>query len=80
MADALADIASSFTASTDTAGEFAFFKVNNTGNYNLFISDGVAGVTANDVVVQFTGVTAINTIDLTGGKLTVIGECEGLMY
>ncbi len=70
--DALADIATRFTAATDTAGEFATFQVNGTGDYYLFISDGDAGVTANDVVVQLSGVTTINTIDLTGANLTIL--------
>ncbi len=72
LSDALADITARFTAATDTAGEFAFFKVNATGNYYLFISDGTAGVTANDVVVQLVGVTAISSINyLASGNLTI---------
>jgi VCBS repeat-containing protein len=72
ITDAMADIATSFTAATDAAGEFAFFQINNTGNYYMFISDGTAGVAANDTVIQLTGVTSISQIDLTGGNLTVI--------
>ena len=72
LSDALADIAARFTAATNSAGEFAFFKVRNTGNFYMFISDGTAGVTSNDVVIQFAGVTNINTIDLTAGNLTMI--------
>lgn len=77
MADALADVAKSLSvdglngAVKDVAGELAFFKVNKTGDYYLFISDGVAGVGANDVVVQLVGVTSISGIDLTGGNLTI---------
>jgi len=71
IADALADIATSFTAATDTAGELALFRVNNTGNFYLFISDGAAGVGSNDVVVQLVGVTAIAGIDLSSGNLTI---------
>lgn len=77
LADALADVARSLSvdglngAAKDVAGEFAFFKVNGTGNHHLFISDGAAGVTANDVVVQLVGVTGIGGIDLTGGNLTI---------
>jgi hypothetical protein len=67
LTDTLADITSWFTFATDTAGEFALFTVNNTGNYYSFISDGTTGVTANDVVIQLTGVTSITSIDLTGG-------------
>ncbi len=72
MADALLDIATRMTTAGNAAGEFAFFKVNNTGNFHLFISDGVAGVGANDVLVQLTGVTIINTINLTDGDLTIL--------
>ncbi len=72
-ADAMADIACNFTAATDTAGEFSFFKINGTGSYNLFISDGQAGVTANDVIVELVGVTTMTGIDLTHGKLTIAG-------
>ena len=71
IADALADIATRFTAATDTAGEFALFQVNKTGNFYLFISDGVAGVGTNDVVVQLVGVTSIAGINLTSGNLTI---------
>ncbi|QKM61977.1 hypothetical protein DCO16_02105 [Polynucleobacter antarcticus] len=71
LADALSDITTRFTAATDTAGEFAFFKVNSTGNYFLFISDGVAGVGGNDVLIKLTGVTAITTIALNSGNLTI---------
>ena len=71
LLDALSDVASRFTAATDSVGEFAFFKVASTGNYYMFISDGAAGVTSNDVVAQLTGVTSISAIDLTGGNLTI---------
>ena len=72
MADALLDIATRMTTAGNAAGEFAFFKVNNTGNFHLFISDGVAGVGANDVLVQLTGVTTIGSINLTAGDLTIL--------
>ncbi len=74
MADALLDIATRMTTAGNAAGEFAFFKVNNAGNFHLFISDGVAGVGvgANDVLVQLTGVTTINTVNLTDGDLTIL--------
>jgi Ca2+-binding RTX toxin-like protein len=72
LADAIGDIATRFTAASDTAGEFAFFKIKNVGDFYLFISDGVAGVTANDVVVQLAGVSSINSIDLTGNNLAIL--------
>ena len=72
LADALNDIASNFTKATDTAGEFAFFKINNSGNYFLFISDGVKGVGSNDVLVELTGISDLSSIDLTSGNLSII--------
>jgi len=77
MADALADVAISLSLdgvggkAKETAGEFAFFQVGGAGDYYLFISDGKAGVAANDVVIQLVGVTSIGGIDLTGGNLTI---------
>jgi Ca2+-binding RTX toxin-like protein len=73
LGDALLDIATRFTAATNTSGEFSFFKVNNTGDYYLYISDGVAGVTANDDVIQLVGVSSISGIDFTSGNLTITG-------
>ena len=72
LADALHDIATRWTAATDSLGEFALFKVNGTGAYHIFVSDGVAGVTANDVLVQLTNVTTIGSINLGGGDLTIL--------
>ncbi|MEQ1890645.1 MAG: hypothetical protein ABL951_15950, partial [Alphaproteobacteria bacterium] len=72
LADALADITARFTAATDSAGEFALFRVNNTGNFHLLISDGTGGVTASDVITQLSGVTTIGVIDLTSGDLTIL--------
>jgi len=70
--DALTDIATRFTAATNTAGEFALFRVNNADNFYMFISDGAVGVTDNDVVVELIGVTTIGSINLTGGDFTII--------
>jgi len=39
----------------------------------MFMSDGVAGVGPNDVVVQLANVTSITGINLTGGNLTITG-------
>jgi myo-inositol-hexaphosphate 3-phosphohydrolase len=71
LQDALNDVATRFTSATDAAGEMAFFKVANKGNFYLFISDGTAGVSSNDVLVELTGVTSISSIDLTSGNLTI---------
>lgn len=71
MSNALSDIAARFMAGTNSAGEFAFFKVKDAGDCYLFVSDGVAGVGANDMVAQLVGLTSIGCIDLTGGNLTI---------
>ncbi|WP_201276175.1 peroxidase family protein [Methylotetracoccus oryzae] len=71
LADAIGDIAARFTAATDAAGEFALFRVGGAGNYHLFVSDGVAGVGANDVHVELVGVTTVASINLAGGDLTI---------
>jgi Ca2+-binding RTX toxin-like protein len=73
LADALSDIGSRFSSATDTAGEFAFFKVNSKGNYFMFISDGVSGIGSNDVVIELVGVTAVKSVNLTNGDLTITG-------
>ncbi len=72
IADALADISASFTSAGAAAGNFALFQVKAVGNYYLFISDGVAGVSTGDVVVRLVGVTSIGGIDLTDGNLTIV--------
>lgn len=72
LADALADIALSFQANATSAGEFSFFRVNNTGNYYLFISDGVDGVGTGDVIIQLQGINTITRLDLSGSSLSII--------
>ena len=72
LADALADIAGSFTAAGNASGEFAFFRINNAGNVNLFVSDGVAGVGANDVLVELVGITTVGSIALNNGDLMLL--------
>ena len=86
LSDALNDIATRFTsATTDSAGKFALFQLAGTGNYYVFISDGVAGVTANDVVINLNGVTSITSVSLTGStlKITPIAidlNADGITY
>ena len=72
MADALSDIATRMTSATNSLGEFAVFRVGNTGAFHVFVSDGVAGVGPNDVLVQLTNITSIGSINLTGGDLTIL--------
>jgi Ca2+-binding RTX toxin-like protein len=71
LADAISDVAGRMSADMDSHGEFALFKVANKGNYYLFISDGVAGVTAGDIVVHLIGVKAITTVNLLDGNLAI---------
>jgi Ca2+-binding RTX toxin-like protein len=73
LSDALIDITTRMTAATNTKGEFAFFQVNNTGDYYAFISDGKPGIGASDVLIQLVGVSSITGIDLSGGNLTITG-------
>ena len=72
MVDSLADVAASLAAADDSSGNFAFFKVIGTGDYHLFISDGVSGVSVNDVIVSLVGVKAFNVSDLAEGNLTIV--------
>ena len=72
LADALSDVATSVNTG-NSAGDFAFFQVNGTGDYYLFMSDGVDDLGANDVVIDLVGVSSISSIDLTGGNLTITG-------
>jgi hypothetical protein len=58
------------TAATTTAGEAALFTAASS-NY-LFVSDGVAGLGANDQLILLTGVTAVTGITLTNGNITAI--------
>ncbi len=71
LGDAVSDITASMSATSDAEGEFALFRVANKGNYHMFISDGVAGVTDGDVVIQLTGIKTISTIDLSDGDLKI---------
>ncbi|NDE17713.1 hypothetical protein EBZ80_22575 [bacterium] len=73
LTDALGDIASRLNTATDAAGEFALFQINRTGDFYLFISDGSAGVGANDVVIQLVGITTVSRINLSSGNLTILG-------
>ncbi len=72
LVDAIGDIARRFSGAVDDAGEFAFFRVNDAGDYFLFISDGIGGVSKNDVVVQLSGVSSIDSVVVTpSGELLV---------
>ena len=60
------------TAATAVAGETAIFDdVGTAGNSYIFISDGVAGVGANDILISIVG-DLEGAITLTGGDITAI--------
>ncbi|AGG33229.1 Hemolysin-type calcium-binding region [beta proteobacterium CB] len=69
LADAISDIATRIGGTT--AGKIALFQVGGIGDYYLYISDTTSGVSANDVVVQLQGVSAITTINITNKNLTI---------
>ena len=63
-------VAAGINAGGDAAsGQFAVFEVS--GNSYVFISDGTDDVTNNDVLIQLTGITGLNTSDLVGGMLSL---------
>ena len=70
--DGLHDIANRFTAAGDSLGEFALFQAGGTGAFHVFVSDGVAGIGRNDVVVQLTNINSIGSINITSGDLTIL--------
>jgi Ca2+-binding RTX toxin-like protein len=71
--DAVSDVAQRIgnNDSNTDPGEFAFFKVNGTGNYYLFISDTTQGVGSGDVIVELQGIGTITSITLSSGDLTI---------
>lgn len=54
----------------DAAGTSVIWS--NGGNSYLYITDGVAGVGANDVLVELTGITAASGLTFAGGDITAI--------
>ena len=59
------------TAATAAAGETAIFQSTNAANSFIFISDGVANVGANDILIHILGDAAGN-LTLTGGDISAI--------
>jgi hypothetical protein len=72
LQDAVSKILTYFQATQDRDGEIAFFKADGNPDFNLFISDGKAGLTETDTVVKLVGVNSISAIDLTDGHLTIL--------
>jgi trimeric autotransporter adhesin len=71
LADALHDVSASCSVGGEASGEMALFRVNGSGFFDLFISDGVAGVTTGDVVIQLGTVSSISSISIANG-LTIL--------
>lgn len=71
LGDAVGDIAGRFNAVGDHEGQLAFFKVHNTSDYYLFIADGKAGPTSDDVVIQLVDVNNIGGIQLDGNHPSI---------
>ena len=72
LQDAVSKILTYFQATQDRDGEIAFFKADGDPDFDLFISDGKAGLTETDTVVKLVGVNSISAIDLTDGHLTIL--------
>jgi RTX calcium-binding nonapeptide repeat (4 copies) len=72
ISDAVSDVTASFSADGEKAGEFALFQFINLPSYFLLVSDGVAGATAGDVLIELIGITSISGVDLTTGDLLLI--------
>ena len=58
------------TAATAVAGEAAVFVVGS--DSYIFVSDGVAGLGANDQLIKLTGIVAATGITLTAGDITAV--------
>jgi Ca2+-binding RTX toxin-like protein len=72
LAGAIANIVASLTASGDQPGAFALFKVRNAGSFYLYVSDGLTGHSANDLLVQLSGISTVTSINLESGDLTIV--------
>jgi microcystin-dependent protein/Ca2+-binding RTX toxin-like protein len=70
--DALNDIYASLVAGGDSAGDFAFYRIGSGGPMYMLISDGAAGIGNGDVIIELTGLTAVNTINITAGDVTIL--------
>lgn len=71
FAQHLAAVEAAIDGATATAGEFAIWQEG--ADAYLFISDAVAGVGANDVLIKLTGVTVgVGGVTVVGGDITAI--------
>lgn len=65
----LVAVEAGLSAAAPVSGEFAFWVSG--GDTYIFVSDGVAAIGANDILVRLVGVSA-DSITLTGGDITGI--------
>jgi S-layer protein len=70
LAERIAAVEAAMTAATAVARETAVFAFG--ADSYVFVSDGVAGVGANDVLIKLTGIVAATGITLTLGDITAI--------
>jgi len=70
LAARLAATEAAMTAATATAGETAVFVVGS--DSYVFVSDGTAGLGANDQLIKLTGVVATTGITLSAGDITAV--------
>ena len=70
LAERIIAVEAAMTAATAVARETAVF-VFGTDSY-IFVSDGTAGLGANDVLIKLTGIAAATGITLTAGDITAV--------
>ncbi len=70
LAERIVAVEAAMTAATAVARETAVFAFG--ANSYVFVSDGTAGVGANDVLIKLTGIVAATGITLTSGDITAI--------
>lgn len=70
LAERIVAVEAGMTAATQTAGEVAVFA-QGSDSY-VFVSDGVAGVGANDVLIKISGVAVSTGFVVTAGDITAI--------
>lgn len=70
LAEQIVAIEAGMTAATATARETGFWS--DGSNTYVFVSDGIAGVGANDVLIKLVGINATTGITLTSGDITAI--------
>lgn len=70
LAERIVAVEAAMTAATVVARETAVFALG--ADSYIFVSDGTAGVGANDVLIKLTGIVAATGITLTTGDITAV--------